>query len=96
MNNTRSIFFLPMVAILSSCSYTFYDAVCDYPVAGAVSKVAVLPETLVETSGLAWQDSLFLSFNDSGGEAELLGFSPDGRIPFPNNYLIFSIDFNGE
>lgn len=69
-----------LIPFLSSCSYTFYSAGCDYPVPGALHKLANLHPALNETSGIIEIDSLYYTFNDSGAEAEVFSFSEHSSI----------------
>lgn len=66
--------------LLSSCSYTFYSAGCEYPVPKAVHKIQTLDPVLNETSGIIVEDSVYYTFNDSGAEAEIFAFSENGSI----------------
>lgn len=79
-NKNIVVWILPLLLAVSSCTYTFYPSGCEYPVAGAVKKTAVLSDSLVETSGLAARDSLFISFNDSGGDPALYFFNDSGFV----------------
>lgn len=82
---------LPALFLLSSCSYTFYQASCNYSVAGNFDRQGFLTDTLLETSGIETADSLFVSFNDSGGDPALYYISAKGawinsiRIPGISN-----------
>lgn len=69
---------LSAFTVITSCSYTFYPAACEYPVAGEMTRIAFLPEPLYETSGLEENGSDFISFNDSWGEPALFFFRSDG------------------
>jgi len=80
MKRFHHICLLPLLVAVTSCTYTFYPTNCDYPVAGAMKKTAVLSDSLIETSGLAYQDSLFISFNDSGGDPALYFFNDSGSV----------------
>lgn len=82
MQKSRSItpWIFPFLFAVSSCTYTFYPSGCEYPVAGVVKKTAILSDSLVETSGLAYQDSMFISFNDSGGDPALYFFNDSGSV----------------
>jgi hypothetical protein len=80
MKGLHHIWILPLLFAATSCTYTFYPASCEYPVAGAMKKTAVLSDSLVETSGLAYLDSLFISFNDSGGDPALYFFNDSGSV----------------
>lgn len=73
-------FLFPALLIISSCTYTFYPATCDYPVAGQLKKIAVLPDELNETSGLARRNNTLFTFNDSGGDPAIFSFSGKGTI----------------
>lgn len=66
--------------MLSSCSYTFYSAACDYPLPSSLNKIQTLDPALNETSGIIVEDSLFYTFNDSGADAEIFAFSESGSI----------------
>ena len=76
----HTLLILPLMAFFSSCTYTFYPAECAYPVTGFMKKTAVITDSLVETSGLVTSDSVFISFNDSGGEPALYYFNRDGNL----------------
>jgi hypothetical protein len=79
-NRNNLIWMLPLLFAVTSCTYTFYPTPCEYPVTGTVKKTATLSDSVPETSGLAYQDSLFISFNDSGGEPALYFFSNTGSV----------------
>ncbi len=82
---------LPVLLLLSSCSYTFFRSSCDYPVAGTFHSQGILTDTLLETSGIEKADSLLVSFNDSGGDPVLYFVTSGGtwinsiRIPGATN-----------
>jgi hypothetical protein len=76
----KIIYLLPVFLFFTSCSYTFYQAKCAYPIPGSIQKIAVLPDSLYETSGLAKRRDTFLSFNDSGGKPALYSFKKGGPI----------------
>lgn len=80
MNKFHHIYLLPLLFAATSCTYTFYPTSCEYPVAVAMKKTASLSDSLIETSGLAFQDSLFISFNDSGGDPALYFFNDAGSV----------------
>jgi hypothetical protein len=69
-----------IIPFISSCSYTFYSAACDYPLPGALKKLSVLNPALNETSGIVAIDSLYYTFNDSGAEAEIFSFSEHSSL----------------
>lgn len=66
--------------LLSSCSYTFYQASCDYPLPKTLQKIETLDPVLNESSGIIVEDSLIYTFNDSGAEAEIFAFTDQGSI----------------
>jgi len=72
---SKSFFLLPLAGLISSCTYTFYPASCEYPTARYLKKVSTIPDSVYETSGIAAKNGKFISFNDSGGEAALYFFS---------------------
>jgi hypothetical protein len=76
----RHIWIVPLLFTVTSCTYTFYPTGCEYPVAGTLKKMTPLSDSLPETSGLAYQDSLFISFNDSGGDPALYFFGDSGSV----------------
>ena len=76
----KRIWILILLIAATSCTYTFYPTDCKYPVAASLKKVTKLSDSLVETSGLAYQDSLFISFNDSGGDPALYFFDDSGSV----------------
>ncbi|MDT8432289.1 MAG: hypothetical protein RQ746_12280, partial [Bacteroidales bacterium] len=80
MKRFHHLYLLPLLFAATSCTYTFYPTSCEYPVAGAVKKTAVLSDSLIETSGLAYQDARFISFNDSGGDPALYFFNDSGSV----------------
>lgn len=98
----RFFLFLPMTAAISSCSYTFYPASCEYPTPRYLKKVSTIPDSVYETSGIVAKDGKFISFNDSGGEASLYFFSGNSeevkksRISDISNVDWESIAYDGE
>jgi hypothetical protein len=80
MKRFYHIWIVPLLFAATSCTYTFYPTGCGYPVTRSVKKAAVLSDALNETSGLAYQDSLFISFNDSGGDPALFYFNDQGSV----------------
>ncbi len=76
----RGVIILLTLPILSSCSYTFYAAGCDYPVPKALHKIQTLDPLLNETSGLIVEDSVYFTFNDSGADAEIFSFTRHSSI----------------
>jgi hypothetical protein len=75
------IIVLPLLLMISSCTYTFYPATSGHPQPGSVVKVTTLSGVLHETSGLEIVDGSFVSFNDSGGEPALYTFDRNGDTP---------------
>jgi hypothetical protein len=57
--------------LFTSCTYRFYQAACDFPAPGALTKQFDLDSTVMETSGLLCSQGGIWTFNDSGGEAAL-------------------------
>lgn len=78
--NRRLFLFFMYIPLLSSCTYTFYQAAEPYPVSGAMRRVSVLPDTLNETSGLLEKDGAFFSFNDSQGEAAIFRVNSNSEM----------------
>ena len=77
----RGLFlYLIFIPLFSSCTYTFYQASEPYPVSGAMRRIAELPDTLIETSGLVKRAGAFYSINDSGGEAAVFSFNSNSEL----------------
>lgn len=82
MNRILVRVLLPAWSLLAfSCSYSFYPAPAGYPVYSHVQKIAAISDTLRETSGLVRTDQEFLTFNDSGGDPALYGFTGKEAVP---------------